>query len=401
MGKRLLQEIESGTRRAIMKKNIINFFMQNNSATITDIARELSLSVPTVTKFIDEMCAENYVRQNGKLETSGGRHPSLYELNASSSYFVGVEVNRFGVNMGLMDFKGDIVKLDMDVPLLIKNTPESLDDLCDATKNFIRETKIDEDKILNINVDLAGHVNPFTGFSYSMFFFDNQPVADKMSRKVGIHVTIDNDARAMTYGEFTKGVVKNEKDIIFINVNWGLGMGLIIDGKLYYGKSGFAGEFGHVCAYENDILCHCGKRGCIETEVSGSALFRKLKERLNNGDNSQLLKYHKSIDELTLNDFIDAIQKEDVFCIELVEEMGEKLGRQVAGLINIFNPELVIIGGLLSVTGDYLIQPVSTAIRKYSLNLMNRDTVVVESKLKEKAGIIGACMTARRRVFED
>lgn len=401
MGKLLLQEIESGTRRAIMKKNIINYFMHNNSATITDIARELNLSIPTVTKFIDDMCNEKYVCQNGKLETSGGRHPNLYELKADSCYFVGVEVNRFGVNMGLMNFKGDIIHLDMDVPLVIKNTPESLEELCDGIKNFIYQTKIDVDKILNINVNLAGHVNPKTGFSYSLLFFDNQPVAEKLSRKIGIHVTIENDTRAMTYGEFTKGVVKNEKDIIFINVNWGISMGIIIDGKLYYGKSGFSGEFGHICAYENDVLCHCGKRGCVETEVSGSALFRKLRERLNKGESSQLLNQNKSIDDLTLNDFIEAIKKEDVFCIELVEEMGEKLGHQVAGLINIFNPELVIIGGLFSVTGDYLIQPVGTAIRKYSLNLINRDTVVLESKLKEKAGVIGACMMARRRVFED
>ena len=92
--------------------------------------------------------------------------------------------------------------------------------------------------------------------------------------------------------------------------------------------------------------------------------------------------------------------KEDLLCIELVEEIGVKLGRHVAGLINIFNPELVIIGGALSRTGDYLTQPITTAIRKYTLNLMNRDSVIVESKLKERAGIIGACMLSRSKLFE-
>lgn len=234
--------------------------MHNNSATITDIARELNLSIPTVTKFIDDMCNEKYVCQNGKLETSGGRHPNLYELKADSCYFVGVEVNRFGVNMGLMNFKGDIIHLDMDVPLVIKNTPESLEELCDGIKNFIYQTKIDMDKILNINVNLAGHVNPKTGFSYSLLFFDNQPVAEKLSRKIGIHVTIENDTRAMTYGEFTKGVVKNEKDIIFINVNWGISMGIIIDGKLYYGKSGFS---------ENSVISVLMKTMCFVIAEKG------------------------------------------------------------------------------------------------------------------------------------
>ena len=197
-----------------------------------------------------------------------------------------------------------------------------------------------------------------------------------------------------------KGCVKGEKDIIFVNVSWGLGIGIIIDGKIYTGKSGFSGEFGHSNVFDNEIICHCGKKGCIETEVSGAALHRILLEHINNGENSIISNTKKNLEDLTLDDIIDAVNKEDLLCIELVEEIGVKLGRHVAGLINIFNPELVIIGGALSRTGDYLTQPITTAIRKYTLNLMNRDSVIVESKLKERAGIIGACMLSRSKLFE-
>lgn len=103
---------------------------------------------------------------------------------------------------------------------------------------------------------------------------------------------------------------------------------------------------------------------------------------------------------LTLDEIITAVEKEDLLCIEIVEEIGQKLGRQIAGLISIFNPELVIIGGALSLTGDYIIQPIKTAVRKYSLNLVNKDAVIIPSKLKSKAGVVGACMLARSRVFE-
>lgn len=175
---------------------------------------------------------------------------------------------------------------------------------------------------------------------------------------------------------------------------------LSFDGKIYKGKSGFSGEFGHNFGYENEIICHCGKKGCIETEVSGAALHRILLEHINNGENSIISNTKKNLEDLTLDDIIDAVNKEDLLCIELVEEIGVKLGRHVAGLINIFNPELVIIGGALSRTGDYLTQPITTAIRKYTLNLMNRDSVIVESKLKERAGIIGACMLSRSKLFE-
>lgn len=174
-----------------------------------------------------------------------------------------------------------------------------------------------------------------------------------------------------------------------------------IDGRIYTGKSGFSGEFGHVSAYENEIICHCGKKGCIETEASGSALHRILLERIRNGENSILSDRISSEDPITLDEIIAAVNKEDVLCIEIVEEIGQKLGKQIAGLINIFNPELVIIGGTLSLTGDYITQPIKTAIRKYSLNLVNKDSVILTSKLKDKAGIVGACMLARSRMFED
>ena len=103
---------------------------------------------------------------------------------------------------------------------------------------------------------------------------------------------------------------------------------------------------------------------------------------------------------LTLDEIISATNKEDLLCIELVEEIGQKLGRYLAGLINLLNPELVIIGGVLAQTGDYILQPIKSAVRKYSLNLVNKDSVIALSKLLDKAGVIGACMLSRRSMFE-
>ena len=186
-----------------------------------------------------------------------------------------------------------------------------------------------------------------------------------------------------------------------MNVSWGVGIVIIIDGKVYTGKSGFSGEFGHVNAYDNEIICHCGKKGCLETEASGSALHRILLERIQSGESSILsTRISGEEDPITLDEIITAVNKEDLLCIEIVEEIGQKLGKQIAGLINIFNPELVIIGGTVSLTGDYITQPIKTAVRKYSLNLVNKDSAIITSKLKDKAGIVGACMLARSRMFE-
>ena len=401
MKQHLLKEIELGTKGALLKKKIIAHYIYNGSSTITDLSKELDLSVPTVTKFISEMCEEGYINDYGKLETAGGRHPNLYGLNPESGYFIGVDIKRFAVNIGLINFKGDMMDLKMNIPYLFQNSIEGLNELCKLISQFIKKLSIDKDKILNININISGRVNPESGYSFSQFNFEERPLAEVMTERLDYKVTIDNDSRAMTYGEYLKGVVTGEKNVIFVNISWGLGVGIIIDGKIYTGKSGFSGEFGHITTFDNEIICHCGKKGCLETEASGSALYRILLERIKNGENSILSnRINDEANPLTLDEIISSVNKEDLLCIEIVEEIGQKLGKQIAGLINLLNPELVIIGGTLSLTGDYITQPIKTAIRKYSLNLVNKDSVVITSKLKDRAGIVGACMLARSRMFE-
>ncbi|NDV58268.1 ROK family transcriptional regulator [Bacteroides sp. 519] len=401
MNQQFLKEIEKGSKNALIKKRIINYYIYNGSSTIPDLAKELDLSIPTVTKLISEMSDDGYIDDYGKLETSGGRYPNLYGLNSGSGYFIGVEIKRYAVNMGLINFKGDTVEQKMNIPYLFENSIEGLNELCKIILNFIDSLSINKEKILNINVNVSGRVNPESGFSFSQFNFEERPLADVMTEKIGYKITVENDTRSMTYGEYMQGQVKGEKDILFVNVSWGLGIGIIIDGKVYTGKSGFSGEFGHVSIYDNEIICHCGKKGCLETEASGSALHRVLVERIRNGESSILSNQVLAGETITLDDIIQAVIKEDMLCIEIVEEIGQKLGKQIAGLINIFNPELVIIGGTLSLTEDYLTQPIKSAVRKYSLNLVNKDSAIVTSKLKDRAGIIGACMLARSRMFEN
>lgn len=157
-------------------------------------------------------------------------------------------------------------------------------------------------------------------------------------------------------------------------------------------KSGFAGELGHFNAFDNEILCHCGKKGCMETEVSGMALYRNLVAEVKAGKCSILSSRIETEPEaVTIGDIIDAVNSDDSLCIELIENIGHKLGRQLAGMINIFNPELVVIGGMLAEAQEYLLQPVRQGVRKYSLSLVNRDSWIVCSRLGEKAGVIGAC----------
>lgn len=399
--KALLKEIEKGTKNALTQKRIINHYIEHGNSTITELSNDIDLSIPTVTRFIGEMCEEGFLEDFGKLETAEGRHPNLYGLNATAAYFVGVDMKQFGLSIGLSNFRGELISLE-NIAYKFENTPDSFEEVCNAIIEFINKQEIDKENILNININISGRVNPESGYSYSIFYFDEEPLAEKFTRKIGYRVTIDNDTRAMTYGEYMTGVVTNEKNVIYVNLSWGIAIGIIIDGKIYTGKSGFSGEFGHIKTFDNEVLCHCGKKGCLETGVSGHYIHGRLLQLIEEGATSSITKRMENGGFITLEDIIDAVvEEEDVLCIELIEDLGAKLGEQLAGMINIFNPEMVIIGGILSATEDYIMQPIKSAIRKYSLNLVSKDSVLVASSLKDKAGVIGACLLARSNTFKD
>lgn len=396
----LLNDLLGGTKSAMTHKRIIAYYLNNSTSTIPELSKELNLSVPTIAKVIAEMCEDGYIVNCGKMDTSKGRSPVIYGLAPDSGYFIGVDLMSNGLNLGLMNFKGELVKLDMDVPYQYRNSQEGLDELCGHVTDFIDQLDIAKERILNVGVNIPGRVNPEMGHSFSRFNFEERPLVDLMAERIGCRVYIDNDTRAMTYGEMSKGVVKGEKNVIFVNLSWGIGCGLILNGELYTGKSGFSGEFGHFPSFDNEVLCHCGKRGCLETEISGMALHRNLLQSVKDGRQTLLAEQiMKDEASLTLDDIIDATLKEDLLCIELVEDIGQKLGRYLAGLINLLNPEMVIIGGSLARTGDSILQPVKSAVRKYSLNMVNRDSAIVLSKLQGKAGVTGACLLARKSLF--
>lgn len=399
MTTKFLTSTDDASRNTLLKKKIIHYYVANGDATIAELCKELNLSIPTVTKLIGDLQDDGYIVDFGKQETNGGRKPSLYGLNPTSGYFVGVDLQRDRINLGAFDFKGDRVQIEEDIRFSLENTPEALEALCSCIECFIDNLPVPKEKILAVGVNISGRVNPVSGYCYSIFYFEEKPLAQILEERLNVKIYIENDTRAMAYGEYMQGVVKGEKNVLFVNMSWGLGLSIIIDGKLYYGKSGFSGEVGHFCMYDNEVLCHCGKKGCLETEASGSALQRILYERYREGSSTILSSKMDRGEEVGLADLMDAVMKEDVLCIEILEKMGVNLGKGIAGLMNIFNPELVILGGVLFEMEEYLIHPVKSAIRKYALNLVSQDTEIEVSRLKRRAGIIGSCLLARSKIL--
>lgn len=393
-----LNDVDNKT--ANTKRQILDLCILNGPYSIADLSKEIGASVPTVTKLISDLIDDGYMMDLGKQGTSGGRRPSIFGLNPAAGYFVGVDIGRQHFNIAITDFKGDEKAFILDIPFVLEASAESFKNICAIIKERVESTGIDWSQILSVGVSLSGRVNPEEGYSLTYFVSDDFPLTAIFQKELGVPVSIENDSRAMTFGEYLAGEeVNNEKNMLFINLSWGLGMGMILDGKLYYGKSGFSGEIGHFPLLNNEKICRCGKMGCLETGASGSALYHMIKEQLEAGRNSSLSKKYKAGEKIVLDDILEAIKEEDMLAIESVGEIGETLGRGIAGLINIFNPGLVVIGGRLIVGGKYLLYPIKTAVNKYSLNRVSSDTKIKFSSLNEKAAAIGNCLISRGKLL--
>jgi predicted NBD/HSP70 family sugar kinase len=382
-----------------LKKQILVYIANMGNTTITDLSKEFNVSTPKINDLVLELIRDGLIRDYGKTGSGVGRRPNLYGLEPDSFFFIGIEVKQAYINIGLMDFQKNLIHTTDKIAYTLDNTPESLEQLCGIINGFIAGLSIRPEKILGIGINLSGRVNHTTGYSYSYFNFDDAPLSKIIEKKIGIYTYLENDSRAMAYGEFCCGVVNGEKNVLFINIDYGIGMGIQINGQLYYGKSGFAGEFGHIPIFDNEIICHCGKKGCLETEASGNALIRAFVQRLEDGATSIVTKKHPRFSDIRLDDITEAANKDDMLSIELIAQLGEKLGRGIATIINLYNPELIILGGSLSLTGDTILLPVKSAINKYSLSIVSNDTQLKLSKLGERAGVMGACLLVRDKLL--
>lgn len=384
------------------EREIISILGDCDGLSIAQLSDLTHTSVPTVTKYLNELLQKGWIVNTGKVRREHGRKASIYRLCSDTAYFLGVDPKHSTLSLALMDMRGKVVA-EFDESLLFQNTPEMIETICDKCEDFIDKSGIARDKVRCAAFNISGRVNPANGQSYSIFNFENNEdaLSDTLSNRLGIRSLIDNDTRLMAYGEMKTSIKGKYSDFLFINVGWGIGLSIIIDGKMYCGTNGFSGEFGHTSVYDNEIMCHCGKKGCLETEVGGRAVCNHLQKRINEGETSSLKA--KIVQGATLdeNDIINAALNDDMLSIEVIEKAGYELGRQIANLINLFNPQAVIIGGSMQRAGDIFIEPVKLAVRRYSLRLISQNVAIFPSALADKAGSVGACLKAREAMFSD
>ncbi len=396
-------EHENPDRAGEIRRKILKCLIENGRLMISDLSGLCGYSVPTVTKYINGLMDAGLVVAAGKRSLTRGKKPTVYMTREDAKYFIGVDIQRHSLMICAMDLSGNVIAETSLPDMVYSNTPPYLEKMCGAVLQFIDSLAIEKSEIAYTCFSISGRIDSKAGVSHSAFNFegDDTPLAETLTEKIGLRCIIENNTRAMTFGELCLYNRERFRNFLFVNISWGLGLGIVIDGKVYGGNNGYAGEFGHMNVYNNEIICHCGKKGCLETEVSGMAMQRMLVERIRKGEATILKGMISNGAEPTPADILGAINREDPLCIDLIENMGMELGKQLANLINLFNPEAVILSGSFSRDSIYFTEAIKSSIRKFSLKLMYKNVRILQSENPDRIGVLGACLLGRHRFADE
>jgi len=350
---------------------------------------------------LTELIDEDYVLETGYANSTGGRRPQMYSLRMDFMYIVSVAMDQFVTRIAIMDMQNNPVVPIEKFELTLSNNPSALLSLTDKIRNSIKHSGVDESKIIGIGIGMPGFVDVLKGINYTFLDSKNQSIEDYISSKTGLPVYIDNDSRLIALAELRFGIVNDRKNAMVINIGWGVGLGLIVKGELFRGQNGFAGEFSHIPLFSNNKLCGCGKMGCLETEASLFAVIEKTKEGIKNGKLSYIKELPETHYEQACEIIIAAAKKGDKFAIEILSDAGYQIGRGLAVLIHLLNPEIIILSGRGSLAGKLWQAPIQQALNEHCIPRLASGTEIQMSQLGHDAELIGAAALVMERFEKD
>jgi len=371
------------------KRKIIKNLFLHGAMTNTDLGKFVKLSTPEIISLLNELKEEGIVEELGQGSSSGGRRPNLYGNRESAFYIISISINLYQTSVSIFNAKNQKVSDDQFLTLTISHGTSIIDPIVEFTEQVIKENKIQREKILGIGIEMPGMVDSATGINKT-YMVSDQPVANIFAQKFRLKVTIENDAKARAFAELRFGLAHSKKNVLAIQLDWGIGLGIIVNGKLYKGRDGFAGEFGHLPMVDNGLLCRCGKRGCLETVASGTAIARLAKEGIEFGHSTFLAGLtNKDKNSNEIKKVIQAATMGDQYSITMLANIGHWLGKGLAYLIQIFNPELIILGGPMAEANQYILPPIQQSIQAFCIPELGNEMQIKVSELGSQAGILG------------
>ncbi|QRR02138.1 ROK family transcriptional regulator [Dyadobacter sandarakinus] len=378
-------------RKNRIRSQLLLHLYQSGDTSINKMARLFHASIPSATGIVNELIREGWITETGTGPARAGRPPVLYGRNARKYMTLIMDINRHDTQLVIFNLHNQIV-LKKRVDLRLDDSNDYLEALFAATDDFLASNDIDKDKLWGIGVSMPGLINTSQGINltYPNLTPPDMPLVTYLRKHFGLTVCLFNDTKATTIGEHRFGFAVDKSQVLTINIDWGVGLGIIIKGEVFNGASGFAGELGHIQVKPDGMLCHCGKVGCLDTITSAIALIRQAKAGIAAGKATILSQIvNNDLEKLDTSHIIEAVHAGDEFSIDLLSTVGTELGKGLATAVHLFNPEVIIVGGLLAEAGPFISNPIEQAINKYCLSDFKNSLSIHISKLGAKARLLG------------
>lgn len=377
--------------KTVYKGLILSEFYFLNTLSCAGLSDRINKSLPFTTKILNELINEGYITESGYAPSSGGRRPAMFTIKPDTLYVLAVAMDQFVTNIAILNMENQQVGELKKIELPLANNPEALSILADKMQEAIRDSGIDSKKIIGAGIGMPGFIDFKNGINYSFLPNKNKTVTQFLSERLNLPVYIDNDSSLIALAEHRFGAARHHKNAMVINVGWGVGLGMVLNGELFRGHNGFAGEFSHMPLFNNNKLCSCGKSGCLETETSLLVIIEKAIQQLKTGRVSGIGKeFPTGHSEQDYEIIIEAALKGDQFAVSLLSEVGYNIGRGVAILIHLMNPESVVLSGRGALAGKVLQTPIQQALNEHCIPRLAANTTVEISTLGYRAELIGS-----------
>lgn len=369
------------------KKRIIKLIYKKGELTKQEISKELNISIPTTINNVNELIKEGIVEEAGVADSTGGRKPVIVKFIPNARFSFGVEIKPNYVRVILMNLHSQI-QYDKCFEM---NCLEQFDKVLYKVKEeiniVIEKMNIPREKILGIGFSLPGTVNEE---KMLLELAPNLKVKNisfkEFEDSISIPVYIENEANASAYAELNLGIDKEIKNLAYISITEGIGVGVVVGGNLYKGKNKRAGEFGHMTIIANGIQCNCGKKGCWEMYSSEKALLNNYNEKSRNKINS-------------LDEFFILLDSKEKTAIKVWEEYINYLCIGIQNMILILDPNYIVIGGKISSYGKGLLKAVKDRVFVENSFYTKEDNEIILSNLKSDASIKGAALLTYDKLF--
>ncbi|MCB0283640.1 MAG: ROK family protein [Calditrichae bacterium] len=402
-----MEKTSYGRSQSRLRQHNINVVIakikQDQPITKREIATKTGLSFAKVNSISITLTNLGLINEIGKAESGGGRPSAIYQINPNFGYTIGCELSHKKISTIIVDLNGKIhsknsVKFDIQEgkeSLLLK--------ILDSIHIEIDKSDKIKQKIIGIGIAVAGLVNPQNGMSTPFPHLVNWgdiPLKKIIEDEFGLFCYVENVANSAALAELNYGVKKNADNILAVNVGSGLGLGIVLNRSLYIGATGSAGEFGHITVDENGPLCMCGNVGCLETMASTTSVVNRAKSMLDKQVVSSLLTMSDNdIDRIDFKMICESALQGDKLSFNLLDEMGRNLGEGIVTLINLLNPQMIIIGGEIFCAKDILLQPILTVVQKRALEIPRKKAEVMFSALGSNAGLMGAVIPVMEHFY--